>query len=139
MASVAAWLLFGVLELVVGFGAIAPSDGESEVDRVRDELGSPAVSTSAPLLDRPVAVVVGLVLLAAALLLLAGRGSVRYVAAVAGVVGVLDLAVGGRFETGIAIVLLVVGIVPLMLPSVYRFLSADTHTSGTGRVWTSSS
>lgn len=135
--SLAAWFLFGLLQLVIGFGAVAPAEDSAEVDRVRDQLGSPAVSGTPPLFENLTALVVGLGVLALALVLLTGRGWARYPIAVLGMVGVIALALSARTEALVGIVLLAVGIAPLMLPSVHRFLSAHTEGSGTGKVWNS--
>ena len=73
-------------------------------------------------------VAVLLVLLAAGLA--TGRGWTRYPAVGLAVVGVMLLALAGRWETVAAMVLLVVGTAPLLFPTAHRHLSAERSSAG---------
>jgi hypothetical protein len=130
--AAAVWVLYGLLLISTSFGGGSASASDADPDsvsRIQGQLGagsggaggSSGWSVAVPLLG------VGVVLLAAVLLI--GRGWTRHLLVLLGVAGVVLLAVQGFWQTLPAMVLLVVGAVPLMLPSAHRFMSRRS-TSG---------
>ncbi|OJG06082.1 hypothetical protein BG618_02807 [Pseudonocardia autotrophica] len=122
IVAVAAWLALGVLELVVGFGSGAPAESAPDVDRLRDELGSPAVSGGGPSLTAVLTVGVAALTMAGAFVLLARRGWARIPLAALGVAGVVLVGLSGRAEAVIGLVLLVLGVLGLMTVGTHRYL-----------------
>lgn len=119
--SASAWMLIAVLSLT-GWAGLRPEAG---VDAdTADTLSAQGV----PTVDSGPAYPPFLLVLVAVLLALAGAclalrlGLARYPAVVLGVVSVVLLAVGARWETVPAMLLLVVGTVPLVTPAAVRQL-----------------
>ncbi|WP_226354658.1 MULTISPECIES: hypothetical protein [unclassified Pseudonocardia] len=123
VVSAAAWMLTAVL-LAVAWAGLRP---ESTVD---EDTASTLAGQGAPVVEvgTTAPYPAWLLLLLAVLLVAAGAGlalrrrAARYPAVVLSVVSVVLLASAGRWETVPAMVLLVVGTVPLLTPSALRHL-----------------
>lgn len=126
VVSGAAWVLTAVA-LVAAWassGAEATADDET-LGTIRNQVGDaavdPAGSAAGPV-PPALLLVAAVALVALAGVLVAGRRWGRYPAVLAGVVSIVLLALAGRWETVPAMVLLVVGTVPLLLPGALRHL-----------------
>ncbi|WP_308817632.1 hypothetical protein [Pseudonocardia alni] len=123
VVSAAAWMLTAVLPAVAWAGLRPESTVDEDTASTLAGQGAPVVElgTTAPY-------PAWLLLLLAVLLVVAGAGLAlrrrvaRYPAVVLSVVSVVLLASAGRWETVPAMVLLVVGTVPLLTPSALRHL-----------------
>lgn len=126
LVSGAAWVLTAVA-LVLARASIGadPTTDDETLGTIRSQVGDavadPAGSAAGPVPPVLLLVVAG-VLVALAGVLVAGRRWGRYPAVLAGVVSIVLLALAGRWETVPAMVLLVVGTVPLLLPGALRHL-----------------
>lgn len=122
LVSAAAWVLTAVM-LVLAWSS---TGRESTVDEetlgtIRSQTGDAVGDTSGPV--PPVLLLaVAALLVALGAVLVAGRRWARYPAVLAGVVSVVLLALTGRWETVPAMVLLVVGTLPLLLAGSLRHL-----------------
>jgi hypothetical protein len=127
--AVAAWLALGVLLIVASFSSSSSGGSggadQGSVDQIQSQLGSSAVSTGGNSGHPALWLLLGLVTLVLALLLLIGQGWARYALAVLGVIAVVLFALSGRWEAIASFLALVVGSVPLLAPSVYRYLTSS--------------
>lgn len=117
-----AWLTLGGLLVFVGVGgndSSAASD-EASLDQLGGLLGGSVGGVSS---GNIALVFLGFVVLVLAGMLFLGQGWSRYLLAGLGALTVLVLALSGRWESFLAMVLLVLGSVPLLAPSPHRYLN----------------
>ncbi len=127
MLATAAWVVLGVLSVVTAVGAGGGSSGgadQASVAQISGSLGSSAVGGSQNAGHPVLTLILGLAVLLFALLLMLGQGWARWVLLVLGIVAVIMFAMGGRWETLVAMAVLVVGTVPLLSRSATRYLAA---------------
>jgi hypothetical protein len=119
-----AWVVLGGLLVVGALTTPATSDGadQASVDKIRDNLGDSAVAARASA-HPTLLLLIGAVVLLMAVLLLLGQGWARYVLPVLGIVSLILLGVDGRGEAVHVFAALVVGTVPLLSPTVHRYLA----------------
>ncbi|MFG1633448.1 hypothetical protein [Pseudonocardia alni] len=123
VVSAAAWMLTAVLLAVAWTGLRPESTVDEDTASTLAGQGAPVVETGsgAPYPPWLLLVLAVLLVVAGAALALRRRAG-RYPAVVLSVVSVVLLAAAGRWETIPAMVLLVVGTVPLLMPSALRHL-----------------
>ena len=124
--AVAAWVVLGALLIVSALNSNSTTSGadQASIDKIQGALGDSAVATHSTA-HPTLMLLLGLVVLLGALLLLIGQGWARYLLAVLGVVAVILFAAGGRWEAIVAFAALLVGTVPLLAPSAYRYLASS--------------
>jgi hypothetical protein len=120
----AAWVVLGGLLVVGALTTPSTSDGpdQASVDKIRDNLGDSAVATRTSA-HPTLLLLVGAVVLLIAVLLLLGQGWARYVLPVLGIASLIVLSIDGRGEAVPVLAAVVVGTVPLLSPTVHRYLS----------------
>ncbi len=124
------WAIFGIAELAVGISGLR---GGAQSDTTNTSAGSlgnggdagPADATTAAAL---VPIVLGVAILAFAVLLLFRKWWARLGVAFAGTIAVVDLAVRGQSMAFVAMALLVVAVVPTMSATTHRFLYGSPAT-----------
>ena len=121
VVSAAAWLLTAVLLAVAWVGLRPEATVDDETASTLSGQGADVVEagSSAPYPPAALLVLALLLALAGAALALRRRAG-RYPAVVLAVVSVVLLAVAGRWETVLAMILLVVGTVPLLTRAALR-------------------
>ncbi|WP_060574628.1 MULTISPECIES: hypothetical protein [unclassified Pseudonocardia] len=122
VVSASAWMLTAVLLLVAWAGLRPdPTVDEETASILGGDLGTDAagIGSAAPFPPFLLVVVAALLAVAGAALALRYRAA-RHPAVVLAVVSVVLLAVAARWETVPAMLLLVVGTIPLLLPSAVR-------------------
>lgn len=125
-ASVVAWVLLGGLLIASALGVTTTTSeaDQGSIDSIRGALGQSAVaSTDTPGQHPTLYLLIGFLVLLAALMLLIGQSWARLALTVLGVITVILLAIGGRWETVVAFVLLVLGAVLLLNRPVQRYLN----------------
>jgi hypothetical protein len=125
-ASVLAWVLLGGLLIASALGVTSTTSeaDQGSIDSIRGALGQSAVaSTTAPGQHPTLYLLIGFLILLAALMLLIGQSWARLALTLLGVVTVILLAIGGRWETVVAFVLLVLGAILLLNRPVQRYLN----------------
>lgn len=123
LVAVVAWFALGVLELIAVTGTWPGREPAPGVEALRAEMGTQVIHTGGTVWPHLLGLGCVVVLLAGALLLLNGRGWIRGVVSVAGVLVIVLLGRVGRAEVAIGLALFVIGTVAMMTVSVHRRLS----------------
>jgi hypothetical protein len=126
VVALVAWVLdAGVLVLAwLNSGPAGPDASDESLGAIRGSLGDTAVDPGPSGWPVPVlAAVLAALILLLTLALGARKGRARYPLVLAGAAAVVLLAPAGRWETVPAMVLLMLGTVPLLLPAVHRRLA----------------
>jgi hypothetical protein len=120
----AAWVALGGLLVVGALTTPSTTDGpdQASVDKIRDNLGDTAVTTRGSA-HPTLLLLVGAVVLLMAVLLLLGQGWARYVLPVLGIASLIVLGIDGRAEVVPVLAALVIGTIPLLSPTLHRYLS----------------
>lgn len=120
-----AWLILGVTLVFAGTaggsGGSAASDGQS-LDQLDGLLGDSVLGSSGSPLSFGL-LLLGIFAVILAGMLLLGQGWARQLLTGLGVIAVIVLALAARWESFAAMLLLVLGTVPLLAPSVHRYLT----------------
>lgn len=120
-----AWALLALLVITAAVGRrSAESPDDATVSQIEGALGDSAVSSQQPTgVPTLVLVMLGLVLLVGALAVVARQGRLLIPLVAIGALGVVLLALDGSWATLPAIVLLVVGALPLLSARAHRWLT----------------
>lgn len=117
-----AWLAFGITELVIGIIAVRAA-GAGVADEISSELGDDVVAGGGTQpTESLLPIVVGAVMIALMLALIARKGWARLALAALGALAVIDFAVRGQWQALLAMALLLVSVVPTMSPTMHRYL-----------------
>lgn len=120
-----AWLLLGAVLAFAGVGGgggSAASD-QASLEQIGGVAGEGVVAGAGGTPTNILLLLLGIVVLIVAGMLLLGQGWARYVLYGLGLVAVIGLAAAGRWETFLAMGLLVLGSVPLLAPRAHRYLA----------------
>lgn len=126
--SVPTWIVYSGMLIVVGASLGAGGSGgddQGTADALRGQLGTDNVAYP----DQPTGwiaamVILGVLCLAGAVFLALGRWWARPLVVAVGAIGVISLAAAARWETVLAIVILIVAAAPLVSSRVHRYLRA---------------